>query len=100
MRAFLRELEQRRGNSVTTRKQCLAVPRSLVRFIACLVPELVGHAAGVRAIPVRRAPRPAVPSLGQAEVEALLAESDQGRAPSRRDNASLLLLCTWTAQHL
>ena len=92
VRDFLRDLEQRRGNSAATRNQRLAALRSLFRFIACRAPELVEHAARVRAIPTRRAPVPAVPALEKAEVEALLAAPDQGCAQGRRDHALLLLL--------
>ena len=92
VRGFLRHLEQRRGNSVATCNQRLAALRSLFRFIACHAPELVEHAASVRAIPVRRAPVPCIEPLEKAEVEALLATPDQGCAQGRRDYAVLLML--------
>ena len=53
---FLRDLRERRGNSVATCNQRLVALHSLFRFIARLVPELVDHAARVQAVPCRRAP--------------------------------------------
>ena len=91
-RAFLHDLEQRRGNCVATRNQRLAALRSLFRFIGRLAPELVEHAAQIVAIPDRRAPVPILDYLDKSEVEALLAVPDRNSAQGRRDYALLLLL--------
>ena len=92
VRAFLSDLEQRRGNSVATRNVRLAALHSLFRFIASLVPELIEHASQIAAIPARRAPAPVIAYLEKPEVEALLAIPDHGTSQGRRDYALLLLL--------
>lgn len=92
VRAFLRDLKDRRGNSAATCNCRLAALRSLFRFIGRLRPELVDHAAQVCAIPDRRAAIPLVPYLAKPEVEALLAVPDRGTAQGRRDYCLLLLL--------
>ena len=92
VRAFLRDLEETRGNCVATRNQRLAALRSLFRFIGRCVPELVEHATQIGAIPDRRAPEPMVDYLEKSEVEALLAVPDRSKALGRRNHALLLLL--------
>ena len=92
VRAFLRQLEDRRGNSIATRNRRLAALRSLFRFIARLQPELVDHAAQVCAIPDRKAPVPVVAYLSRQEVESLLAVPNRNTAQGRRDYCLLLLL--------
>ena len=92
VRAFLRHLEDRRGNSIATRNRRLASLRSLFRFIARLQPELVDHAAQVCAIPDRKAPIPVIPYLSRREVESLLAVPNRSTDQGRRDYCLLLLL--------
>ena len=92
VRNFLRDLRERRGNSVATRNQRLVALHSLFRFIARLVPELVDHAARVQAIPYLRAPSQPVDYLEKAETDALLAAPDRRTAQGRRDHAMLLFL--------
>lgn len=58
VRSFLAHLEQKRGNSISTRNQRLAALHSLFRFIGRLVPELVDHAAQIQAIRFVARPRP------------------------------------------
>ena len=92
VREFLRDLKDRRGNSAATRNQRLTALRSLFRFIGRLVPELVGHAAQIQAIPASRVALAVMPYLEKDEVEALLAVPDRQRLQGRRDYALLLLL--------
>lgn len=92
LREFLRDLKDRRKSSAATRNQRLTALRSLFRFTARLVPELVDHAAQIQAIPTCRAALPVLPYLEKAEVEALLAVPDRRRLQGRRDYALLLLL--------
>lgn len=92
VRGFLAHLEQDRGNSSATRNQRLAALHSLFRFIGRLVPELVDHAAQIRAIPLRRTATPVMPYLDKGEMDALLAVPDRRRAQGRRDYALLLFL--------
>ncbi len=92
VRAFLRHLEDRRGNSIATRNRRLASLRTLFRFIAGLRPELVDHAAQVCAIPDRKAPIPVMPYLSKREVESLLAVPNRCTDHGQRDYCLLLLL--------
>lgn len=92
VRDFLRDLQERRGNSIATRNQRLVALHSLFRFIGRLVPELVDHAARIQDIPYRRAPSEPVPYLEKAEIDALLATPDRRTAQGRRDHAMLLYL--------
>jgi site-specific recombinase XerD len=91
-RTFLAHLEEARGNSVATRNQRLAAIHSLFRFVACQVPELVDHAAQIRAIPLRRSAPPAMAYLDKPEIDALLAVPDRRKAQGQRDYALLLFL--------
>jgi len=92
VRSFLVHLEEKRGNSISSRNQRLAALHSLFRFIGRLVPELVDHAAQIQAIPLRRTATPVMPYLDKHEMDALLAIPDRSRAQGRRDYALLLFL--------
>jgi site-specific recombinase XerD len=92
LKAFLREVEEGRGCGAATRNHRLAAVRSLAHFIASHSPEHVAWCGQVRAIPVKRAPRPLVTYLEKAEMEALLAAPDVSTAQGRRDHAALLFL--------
>ncbi len=92
VRTFLDHLEQGRGNCTSSRNQRLATIHSLFRFIARQVPELVEHAAQIRAIPVRRTAIPTMAYLDKPELDALLAVPDRSRTQGRRDYAMLLFL--------
>jgi integrase/recombinase XerD len=91
-RAFLREVEEKRGCGVATRNQRLAALRSLARFIGLHSPEHVGWCGEVRAVPFKKAPRPLVTYLEKAEMDALLEAPDMDTAQGRRDHALLLFL--------
>jgi integrase/recombinase XerD len=92
VRGFLEHLEHDRGCSAATRNQRLAGIHSLFRYIARQVPELVEHAAQIRAIPLRRTPQPVMQYLEKHEVDAILAVPDRRRPQGRRDYALLLFL--------
>ena len=92
IRAFLQELEEKRGCSNATRNQRLAAIHSLARFIGLHSPEHVRWCGEVRAIPVKKAPRPLVTYLEKKEMDALLAAPDESTAQGRRDHAVLLFL--------
>lgn len=92
VRGFLAYLGEDRGNVNATRNQRLAALHSLFRFIGRLVPELVDHAAQIRAIPLRRTATPVMPYLDKPEIDALLAVPDRNRAQGQRDYALLLFL--------
>ncbi len=92
VRAFLADLEERRGNSTATRNQRLAAIHSLFRFVGRQVPELVDHASQIQAIPQRRVAPPAMAYLDKPEMDAILAVPDRRRAQGQRDYALLLFL--------
>jgi len=92
VRAFLADLEEERGNSVSTRNQRLAAIHSLFRFVGRQVPELVDHASQIKAIPQRRAAAPVMAYLEKPEMDAVLAVPDRRRAQGQRDYALLLFL--------
>lgn len=92
VRAFLAHLEEQRRNCLATRNQRLAAIHSLFRFIAGKVPELVGQASQIQAIPLRRTASPVMAYLDKLEIDALLAVPDRRRPQGQRDYALLLLL--------
>jgi site-specific recombinase XerD len=92
VREFLAYLERDRTNSSATINQRLTAIHSLFRFIAGHVPELVDFTAQVHAVPLRRVPRPTVPYLEKAEMDALLATPDRRRRQGERDYGLLLFL--------
>ena len=92
VRAFLRELEEKRGCGVATRNQRLAAIHSLALFIGQHSPEHVQWCGEIRSIPFKKAARPLLSYLEKAEMDALLAAPDTSRAQGRRDHALLLFL--------
>jgi site-specific recombinase XerD len=89
---FLRHLEETRGNTIRTRNARLATLRSFVQYLVdWLGPELPGGARRILAIPFKRQVRRLVGFLTQAEIEALLATTDQTWT-GRRDHLLILLL--------
>jgi site-specific recombinase XerD len=92
IRAFLQELEEERGCGIATRNQRLAAIHSLARFIGQHSPEHIRWCGEVRAIPVKKAPRPLVTYLEKKEMDALLAAPDGSTAQGPRDHSVLLFL--------
>ena len=92
VRAFLHELEEKRGCGVATRNVRLAAIHSLAHFIGLHSPEHVRWCGEIRSIPLKKAPRPLVGYLEKEEMNALLAAPDQSTAQGRRDHAILLFL--------
>jgi site-specific recombinase XerD len=92
VRSFLTHLEEKRGNTISTRNQRLAALQSLFRFTGGHVPELVEHAAQIKAIPMRRTPQPTTAYLEKDEMDCLLDVPDRKRPQGRRDYALLLFL--------
>jgi integrase/recombinase XerD len=92
VRAFLLDLEEGRGCGVATRNQRLAAIHSLAHFIGLHSPEHVAWCGQVRAVPVKKAPRPLVSYLEKKEMDALLAAPDRGTRQGLRDHALLLFL--------
>src|SRR3954451_25356591 len=72
LRAFLQGLGEERGWGIATRNQRLAAIHSLARFIGLHSPEHIRWCGEVRAIPVKKAPRP--------ECSRVLVGQDSGRS--------------------
>lgn len=93
--AFLRHLEEERGNHIRTRNQRLAVLHTFFEYIGGREPEMLLVAEQVAAVPVKRAPPPRTQFLDREEVEELFASLPQiGRHALRNRNLILFLYNT------
>lgn len=90
--AFLKHLEDDRGNSPRTRNARLGAIHSFYRFAALEHPEHAHTIARVMAIPTKRHEHNTVSYLDLAEIKALLAAPDQDSWLGRRDHALLTLM--------
>ncbi len=90
--AFLKHLEEDRGNSPRTRNARLGAIHSFYRFAALEHPEHAATIARVMAIPTQRHERNTVSYLDLDEIKALLAAPSRGTWLGRRDHALLLLM--------
>jgi len=90
--AFLKHLEEDRGNSPSTRNARLGAIHSFYRFAALEHPEHAHTIARVMAIPTKRYERNTVCYLDRDEIEALLAAPDKRTWLGRRDHALLALM--------
>jgi len=90
--AFLKHLEQDRGNSPRTRNARLGAIHSFYRFAALEHPEHAHTIARVMAIPTKRYERNTVSYLNRDEIGALLTAPDKGTWLGRRDHALLALM--------
>jgi site-specific recombinase XerD len=92
VRAFLHDLEKRRGCTISTRNQRLAALHALGTFIGQRSPEALGWSAQLRSVQFKRATRVAVGYLDKHEIDALLAAPDRTTRIGCRDHALLLFL--------
>jgi site-specific recombinase XerD len=90
--AFLKHLEEDRGNSPRTRNARLGAIHSFYRFAALEHPEHAHTIARVMAIPTKRHERNTVSYLDRDEIKALLAAPDKGTWLGRRDHALLAIM--------
>jgi site-specific recombinase XerD len=90
--AFLKHLEEHRGNSPRTRNARLGAIHSFYRFASLEHPEHAHTIARVMAIPTKRYERYTVSYLDRDEIKALLAAPDPGTWLGRRDHALLVLM--------
>ena len=90
--AFLKHLEEGRGNSPRTRNARLGAIHSFHRFAALEHPEHAATIARVMAIPTKRHERNTVTYLDLDEIKALLAAPARGTWLGRRDHTLLLLM--------
>jgi len=69
--AFLRYLEEERGNCVRTRNLRLAALRSFFRYVGARDgPEMIAQTRQIMAIPLKRFARPLLDFLSQSEIQA------------------------------
>ncbi len=90
--AFLKHLEDDRGNSPRTRNARLGAIHSFYRFAALEHPEHAHTIARVMAIPTKRHERNTVTYLDRDEIAALLAAPEKRTWLGRRDHALLALM--------
>lgn len=83
--AFLDHLEQKRGNSATTRNARLAALHAFARFAATLYPEWLETFQRLLAVPFKRARTRVVEYLEAREIQALIEAIDPGTPMGRRD---------------
>ena len=89
--AFLDHLQQERGTSARSRNVRLAAIHSFFQYAALQAPNYSGLIEQVLAIPSMRYARNPIEFLTHAEIEALLAATDQDTWIGRRDRTLLLL---------
>ena len=92
VRAFLQDLEKKRGCGIATRNQRLAAIHTLARFIALHSPENLEWSGQIQTIGSKKVARPLIGYLEKDELDALLKAPDQRTAQGRRDSAVLLFL--------
>ncbi|MGH2406099.1 MAG: tyrosine-type recombinase/integrase [bacterium] len=92
LRQFLEHLEHTRGCREGTRNQRLGAVHSLAKFIGMHSPEHLAWCTEVRAVPFKKAAKPAVAYLDKPEIEALLRTPHRRTAQGARDHALLLFL--------
>ena len=92
VRAFLQELEDKRGCSAVTRNQRLAAIHSLASFVGEHSPEHIQWCGEIRAVPFKKAARHLVTYLDKGEMDVLLGTPVCTTPQGRRDHALLLFL--------
>ena len=90
--AFLRHLEEDRGNHIRIRNQRLAALHSLFEYIATRSPEMLAVCQQVAAIPIKRVAPPETRFLERDEIQALLHQMPNKGRLALRDRTLLLFL--------
>ena len=90
--AFLRHLEQDRGNHASTRNQRLAALHCLFDYLAGRAPEMLDTGQRIAAIPNKRAAPPETRFLEREEIEDLLRHLPRDGPLALRDRALILFL--------
>ena len=90
--AFLKHLEQERGNHIRTRNQRLAALRTFFTYLATRVPEMLHPAHQVTAIPTKRVAPPETEFLEREEIVLLLKQLPRHGRLALRDGTLLLVL--------
>lgn len=89
---FLTQLESTRRNSIRTRNARLAAIHSFFRYVFDSERALASLCQRVLTIPVKKAPRPVLGYLSDAELAHLLGQIDRSTATGERDYLLLALL--------
>lgn len=92
VRGFLRQQEETKHWSTTTRNQRLAAVRAFACFVGQRSPENIEWCSQIRIVPFKRAAREQIMYLEKPEMDAILAAPDRGNAQGRRDYVLLLFL--------
>lgn len=90
--AFLKHLEEGRGNHARTRNQRLASLRTFFDYVGSREPQMLDTCQRVAAIPVKRTPPPETHFLEREEVAELLRKLPRSVRHSQRDRALILFL--------
>lgn len=90
--AFLKHLEQERGNSVRTRNQRRAALNTFFAYLVLRRPEMLAIGEQVAAIPVKRTPPPVTHYLEREDVTALFRSLPREGRFALRDRTLLLFL--------
>jgi site-specific recombinase XerD len=90
--AFLKHLEQKRGNHIRTRNQRLAALRTFFTYLATRVPEMLHTAHQVMAIPTKRVPPPETQFLEREEMISLLRSLPREGRHAQRDRTLFAVL--------
>ncbi|MBT7877188.1 MAG: site-specific integrase [Gammaproteobacteria bacterium] len=90
--AFLRHLEEERGNSIATRNARLAAIRAFLNYAAIEVPDELPDIKRALAVPQKKKDLSVFECLDKAEIDALLTAPDDATWSGRRDRALLLTM--------
>ncbi|MEO6995131.1 MAG: tyrosine-type recombinase/integrase [Lacunisphaera sp.] len=91
--AFLEHLEKGRGNTIRTRNARLAAIHAFARFtVTQKAPDFLVAGQRILAIPCKRTVKPVLGFMSRAEIDAILAATDQATRVGRRDHLLFTLL--------
>lgn len=90
--AFLKHLEEERGNHIRTRNQRLAALRTFFTYLAIRTPEMLHSAHQVAAIPTKRVPPPETQFLEREEIASLLERLPRHGRYALRDRTLIMVL--------
>lgn len=89
--AFLRHIENERGNAITTRNVRLAAIKTFMRYVEYRVPSALEQIARIHAIPAKRHDQKLIQHLTIGEVRAILNAPDLATRSGVRDRAMMHL---------
>ncbi|MFU0508013.1 tyrosine-type recombinase/integrase [Pseudaminobacter sp. NGMCC 1.201702] len=89
--AFLRHIENERGNAITTRNVRLAAIKTFMRYVEYRVPSALEQIARIHAIPAKRHDQKLIQHLTIGEVRAILSAPDLATRSGVRDRAMMHL---------